>query len=127
MYFTTPEWWEDARQLAEIQRDVTGKIVESSVAAGMNDLEARRKAHGMFLDLATAEMNSTRELVRATVRIYERFGQSELSPELARLFGLTDIDALTAKSDEKVQLALTLKGADPQMTRHELMSRLATH
>jgi hypothetical protein len=127
MYFTTPEWWEDARQLAEIQRNVTGKIVESSVAAGMTDLEARRKAYGMFLDLAKAKMNSSRELVRATVRIYERFGQSEMRPELTRLFGLTDISALTSKSDEKVKLALTLKGADPHMTRHELMSRLAMH
>jgi hypothetical protein len=127
MYFTTPEWWEDARQLAEIQRNVTAKIVESSVAAGMTDLEARRKAYGMFLDLAKAEMNLSSVLLRQTVGIYERFGQSEMRPELTRLFGLTDISALTSESDEKVQLALTLKGADPQMTRHELMSRLATH
>jgi hypothetical protein len=127
MYFTTPEGWEDARQLAEIQRNVTAKIVESSVAAGMTDLEAMRKAYAKFLDLAKAEMNLSSVLLRQTVGIYERFGQSEMRPELTRLFGLTDISALTSKSDEKVQLALTLKGADPQMTRHELMSRLATH
>lgn len=127
MYFTTPEWWEDARQLAEIQRDVTGKIVESSVAAGMNDLQARRKAYGMFLDLAKAEMNLSSVVLRQTVGIYERFGQSEMRPELTRLFGLTDISALTSKSDEEVKLALTLKKADPQITRHELMSRLSMH
>jgi hypothetical protein len=59
------------------------------------------------------------------VRIYERYGESQLRPQLERLFRIGELASLAAKSDEVLQAAIVLKQANPDMTRSELMARLA--
>jgi hypothetical protein len=124
MELTTSDYMEQARMLAETKRRVLETVTASAAAAKLSVVQKRRKAATLFYALATESTKLSEATTRQLVGVYERFGESQLRPQLERLFRIGELAALTAKSDEVLQKAIALKQANPAMTRSELMGRL---
>lgn len=114
---------EQARLLAEMKREIVQSMTAS--AAPGNSVQASRRAASAFYAFAEKAYNCSKSTTSQLVAIYERFGESRLRPQLESLFGIGELAALKAKSDEVVEAAIAIKEVNPDMTRSELLARIA--
>jgi hypothetical protein len=119
MPFSTADYMEQGRTLADTKQLLVDRYLSSDHAKGLSRIAAQRKAAALFYVLAKHEMNLNLATVRDLVRIYQRFGAPE-HKSLIELFKIGDLSVLASKSDDMVKVAISAKKANPGLTREEL-------